>query len=310
MASAPLLNLADVDLRLLRVFHAVARNKGPAAAQDDLGVTQATISAQLAQLEERLGMRLCKRGRGGFALSEEGTLVFEASRNLFRSIENFRTTIGSARGELTGDIYFGAVDALWSSADIRLSNVYAAFSELAPKVVLHTEIASPQDLVQGLMEDRFHLILAPAQRIPQPLRAVMAFEERQSLYCGREHPLFEAADETIALSELPEHAYVARSYLLNWVGPEGVRLEPHAVTSHMESSALFILSGKYIGHLPAHFARHWVERGEMRCLLERDCSYLDAFYLAYRRREQNRAVRLLFDCFRADLSKSGARLKN
>jgi DNA-binding transcriptional LysR family regulator len=292
------MNLADVDLRLLRVFHAVARNQGLKAAQDDLGVTQATISNQLSQLEERLGMQLCKRGRAGFALSDEGKLVLEASRNLFRSIENFRSALGSVRGELTGDIYFGTVDALWSSDDVCLDEAYRAFSELAPKVVLHTEIASPQDLVQGLGEDRFHLILAPAQRIPQPLRAVMAFEERQSLYCGRDHPLFDAEDSDIAIAELPQHAYVARSYTLDWAGPDGVRLEPHAVTSHMESSALFVLSGKYMGHLPAHFARHWVDRGDMRCVLEDDCSYLDRFYLAYRRREQNRAVRLLFDCLR------------
>ena len=306
MVRAPLMNLADVDLRLLRVFHAVARNKGLAAAQDDLGVTQATISNQLSQLEERLGMRLCKRGRGGFAMSEEGKLVFEASRNLFRSIENFRNALGSARGELTGDIYFGTVDAMWSSDDIRLNDAYRAFSKLAPKVVLHTEIASPQDLVQGLAEDRFHLILSPAQRIPQPLRAVMGFQERQSLYCGRGHPLFEAEDEDISVADLPSHAYVARSYMLDWTGPAGVQLEPHAVTSHMESSALFILSGKYIGHLPTHFAAHWVEKGDMRCLLERDCSYLDRFYLAYRRREQNRAVRLLFDCLRAQFPRTGA----
>jgi len=300
------MNLADVDLRLLRVFHAVARNQGLAAAQNDLGVTQATISNQLSQLEERLGMRLCKRGRGGFALSEEGRLVLEASRNLFRSIENFRNALGAARGALTGDIYFGTVDAMWSSSDIRLDQAYRAFSEHAPKVVLHTEIASPQDLVQGLTEDRFHLALSPAQRIPQPLRAVMAFQERQSLYCGRGHPLFEAEDGDISVADLRFHAYVARSYMLDWAGPAGVRLDPHAVTSHMESSALFILSGRYIGHLPPHFAAHWVEKGDMRRLLDRDCSYLDRFYLAYRRREQNRAVRLLFDCLRAAFPKTGA----
>ncbi len=302
MARTPLVNLADVDLRLLRVFHAVARNKGLAAAQDDLGVTQATISNQLSQLEERLGMRLCKRGRGGFALSEEGTLVFEASRNLFRSIENFRNALGSARGELTGDIYFGTVDAMWSSRDIRLSAAYRSFAELAPKVVLHTEIASPQDLVQGLSEDRFHMILSPAQRIAQPLRAVMAFQERQSLYCGRSHPLFGVDDENLSVSDLAAFAYVARSYMLDWTGPTGIRFEPHAVTSHMESSALFILSGKYIGHLPAHFADNWVTKGEMRCLMDGELTYLDRFYLAYRRREQNRAVRLLFDCLRAEFA--------
>ena len=73
-----------------------------------------------------------------------------------------------------------------------------------------------------------------------------------------------------------------------------------------EPPAQTAVSGQYIGHLPTHFAAHWVEKGDMRCLLERDCSYLDRFYLAYRRREQNRAVRLLFDCLRAQFPRTGA----
>ena len=49
--------LADVDLRRLRVFDAVVRNKGFAAAQNELNVSQATISIQIAELEERLSVR-------------------------------------------------------------------------------------------------------------------------------------------------------------------------------------------------------------------------------------------------------------
>ena len=109
-------SLADVDLRLLRVYQAVVRNRGLANAQDELGVTQATISNQLSQLEMRLGMRLCERGRSGFSLTEDGRLIFDASQNLFRSIDNFRSVVGSVRGELTGEVHFGTADAMWSKS--------------------------------------------------------------------------------------------------------------------------------------------------------------------------------------------------
>jgi DNA-binding transcriptional LysR family regulator len=298
MARVSLPNLQDVDIRLLRVFQAVVRNRGFAAAQEDLGVTQATISNQISQLETRLGLRLCERGRSGFSLTDEGKVIFEAAQNLFRSIENFRSVVGSVRGELSGEVHFGTVDAMWTNTDLNLHRAFAAFADVAPKITVHTDIAAPQALMQGLAEDRYHLILAPAQRVPPRFRAVLAFEEHQSLYCAEDHPLFEAPDAEVTPERLSGCAYAARSYMLDWVAPLGVSFTKAAVTSHMESTALLILSGRYIGYLPAHFAAQWVEQGLMRRLLEAEASYEDKFYFAYRKREKNRAVKLLFDCMR------------
>ena len=295
-------NLADVDIRLLRVFQAVARNRGLANAQDDLGVTQATISNQLSQLEQRLGVRLCERGRSGFALTNDGKVIFEASQNLFRSIDNFRSVVGSVRGELTGAVHFGTVDAMWSNSELDLHEAIAGFSKLAPKVVLHVDIASPQALLQGLGEDRYHLILTPAQSIPQRFRAMAAYKETQSLYCGRAHPLFDRADFEISMDELTSHLYAARSYMLEWTGPQNASFELGAVSSHMESIALLILSGRYLGHLPSHFAEQWTVSGNMRALLDEETSFEDTFYLAFRKKEQNQAAKLLFDCMREGIA--------
>ena len=291
-------NLQDVDLRLLRVFHAVVRNRGFAAAQEDLGVSQATISIQISQLETRLGLRLCERGRSGFAMTVEGELLFDAAQNLFRSIENFRSVVGSVRGELSGEVHFGTVDAMWTNSGLQLHQAFAAFAETAPKVKVHTDIAAPQALMQGLAEDRYHLILAPAQRLPTRFRAVLAFEEHQSLYCGKDHPLFARDDGDLSAEELLQHPYAARSYMRDWVGPLGAPFNEAAIASHMESTALLILSGRYIGYLPEHFADQWVARGAMRRLLETEASYEDKFYFAYRKHEKNRAVKLLFDHMR------------
>jgi DNA-binding transcriptional LysR family regulator len=241
-------------------------------------------------------MRLCERGRSGFSLTEDGRLIFDASQNLFRSIDNFRSVVGSVRGELTGEVHFGTADAMWSNVDLDLSRAIRKFSEHAPKVIVHVDIASPQTLLQGLGEDRFHLILAPAQTMPQRCHAVMAFKEKQNLYCGRGHPLFAEPEAQIGIRELEACPYAARSYAIEQTGPLPISFEVGAVTSHMEGIALLILSGRYIGHLPTHFAQQWVESGNMRSLMQADSTFEDTFYLAFRKQEQNRATKLLFDC--------------
>ena len=50
-----LTNLSDIDLKLLRVFVAVAEAQGVSAAQETLLMNQSTISTHLASLETRLG---------------------------------------------------------------------------------------------------------------------------------------------------------------------------------------------------------------------------------------------------------------
>jgi DNA-binding transcriptional LysR family regulator len=61
-----MVGVSDFDLRLLRVFVAIAEAGSFTAAQMVLNLGQSTISNQMAALEQRLGYRLCERGRSGF----------------------------------------------------------------------------------------------------------------------------------------------------------------------------------------------------------------------------------------------------
>src|SRR6478609_903138 len=81
--------LLDIDLRLLRIFRGIVEAQGLSGAQVLLNLSQSRISASLAELESRLGTRLCRRGRSGFALTEAGRSVYEASHELFESVDRF-----------------------------------------------------------------------------------------------------------------------------------------------------------------------------------------------------------------------------
>src|SRR6478609_229580 len=140
-------SFSPTDLRLLRIFQAVVRHKGFAAAQDELGLNPGTISNHISHLEQRFGVRLCERGRKGFSMTPDGVRILEAAENLLRSVENFTSIVSSVRGELTGTVHLGTVDAMHTNNVAPLYRAIGRFAELAPKVVLHVEIASPQDLL-------------------------------------------------------------------------------------------------------------------------------------------------------------------
>lgn len=286
----PIPNLRDLDLRLLRVFAAVVRHRGFAAAQDELGVTASTISIQIRQLEDRLSVRLCDRGRKGFQLTEQGQVIYDAILKLFLSLENFRGAVGSVRGQLIGELHLGVVDAVATNSSLRFGQTIAKFSDAATEVRINIDINSPQALHQGLLEERYHAILSPLLRHHDSAKYEHSFSETQLLYCGKHHELFSLPDQEITREKVSSKLFTGRSYTLESKPPKKIDFQQRATAAHMESIALMILSGKYIGYLPDHYARQWERTDEMRAILPDIYRYEDEFYLGHRVRESNRAA--------------------
>ena len=103
-------NLSKSDLHLLHVFTSVVEARGFSAAQIELNVSPSTISRQISNLEIRLGMKLCQRGRSGFRLTQKGELVYRATQRLFASVHEFNETVEDSRGKLDGSISLAVID--------------------------------------------------------------------------------------------------------------------------------------------------------------------------------------------------------
>ncbi|CAN7724773.1 MULTISPECIES: LysR family transcriptional regulator [unclassified Ensifer] len=284
------LSLGDAELRLLRVFASVVQHGGFSAAQSALGMTQATISTHMRHLEERLGLRLCSRGRSGFLLTDEGRLVYEAALELFGSLEKFQGRIGEAQGELTGSLSFGTVDAMITNRNLDLQGALAAFHAKAPRVHLEIDVAAPQVLHQGLLNGTYQIVLMPSVGSVTPhFRSQPAFSEMQKLYCAEGHPLFATPDGDLTDAVLETQSFAGRTYMLNETIC-GVNFTWAAATPHMEGTLLLLLSGAYIGFLPDHYADEWVRDGRLRLLAPERMSFEDLFHIAYPRNKPSRAA--------------------
>ena len=115
--------LHDLDLQLLRLFVSVVECGGFSAAQGELGLSQSSISQQMAKLETRLGYRLCSRGKGGFKITPKGEQLLSATRGLFQSIEAFRHQSNGVAGRLIGEVRLGLSEALDQSV-LQLSLIH------------------------------------------------------------------------------------------------------------------------------------------------------------------------------------------
>ncbi len=285
-------NLSEGDIRLLKVFAKVVDVGGFSAAQIDLNISQSTISTHMTSLEQRLGMRLCERGRSGFRLTERGQLIYQASQRLFMALDEFRSDAGAARNCLTGNLVVGIVDSLITNPVCLLHRAIAAFNDTAPEVQVTIRVTSPSEIERMVLEGTCDLGLGTCGEHSPYLEYENIFEERQVLYCGQGHALF-AQYREVEVTELKDHQFVRRAY----ASPEqlpGVVLGSTAVADLMEGVAAFILSGRYIGFLPAHLAQHWVAQGMMRPILDDILGYPNPVYLATRKTEAKKPVLSVF----------------
>ena len=275
--------LNDIDVKLLRVFAAIVEAGGFAAAQAQLNVSPSRISTQIADLEARLGMRLCQRGRVGFRLTDKGRAVYEASRRLFAGLEDFRAEVGAMRGRLVGELQIGVVDNTISNPDSRLDDAIARFRGRDNDVHIVMHIAAPSELERAVLDGRLHTAIGAFHHHAAGLAYERLFVEEQTLYCGRRHPLFARPPEAVTRADVTAAAYAHRGYMAGTKAKRPAAFRPAATAYHMEALAVLVLSGRYIGYLPTHYAAPWVERGQMRPLLPRELAYHSLFEVATRK---------------------------
>ncbi|WP_453912154.1 LysR family transcriptional regulator [Vogesella fluminis] len=124
--------VSDFDIRLLRLFKTVAECGGFSAAESVLGISRSAISLHMGDLEKRLGIRLCQRGRAGFALTDEGREVLHASQSLLAAIEGFRSQVNQLHQQLRGELNIGIVNSLVTQSRMRITQSLRVLSEQGP----------------------------------------------------------------------------------------------------------------------------------------------------------------------------------
>ena len=276
--------LYRADLHLLGVFMTVAQCGGFAAAQVTLNVDQSTISRQIGDLERRLGMRLCQRGRAGFRLTDKGRVVYEACQHLSTALESFRTTVGALRGELVGELSIAVIDNWATERGNPLADVLRAFRNKAQQVDIHFHTLAPDEIERAVLENRVNLGIGVFHQHRPGLLYEALYDDPVDLYCGLGHALFDRAPNELDRKDLQTADLAHRAYLSErQVAPLTADLPSTARARQIEGIAFFILSGWHIGYLPVCYAERWVETGRMRSILPATYGLSTKFELVTRR---------------------------
>ncbi|MDH6170273.1 DNA-binding transcriptional LysR family regulator [Variovorax boronicumulans] len=276
--------LSDMDLRLLKVFKSVVDCGGMAAAELELNIGTSTVSRHVKDLETRLGLVLCRRGRAGFALTAEGQRVYDETLRLLASVDAFRGSIDDIHNRMGGQLDVALFDKTATNPKARIGEAIARFTEIAPEVNLAVHVGSINAIEQGVLEGNFQIGIIPAHRSSKSLVYADLFDETMLLYCGKGHPLFDSPHAKLTWSKLGEHHFAGLGYHSpNMELSHRARLSRKATGFDQEAIATLILSGRFLGFLPDHYAQVFEQRGLMKAVLPARFNYACRFVSLLRR---------------------------
>ncbi|MCH8467429.1 MAG: LysR family transcriptional regulator [Roseinatronobacter sp.] len=263
----PSASIADVDIKLLRVFCTIVKCGGFTLAQAELNLSRSTISTYMAHLETRLGFKLCSRGRAGFALTARGLAVYDASRAMLSSIDQYHAKIGQLKERIVGEVAIGVVDNLITNTDCHLHEAVRVALAAAKDLRIVLRIGPPDQIEEQLVRGQLQMAITPLFQTRKGVSQVQLFTEKQQLFCGKGHPLFDLAEAELTPKLISGQSSVRRGYVSPLTPYSAFFNRPALAVSHqMEGIAYFILSGNCVGFLPELYARYWVERRDMRVL--------------------------------------------
>lgn len=311
---AALGQLSDMDLRLLRVFKTVADCGGMAAAELELNIGTSTVSRHIKDLETRLNLTLCRRGRGGFALTPEGQQIYLETLRLLASADAFRSRVDEIHQRMGGELHLAVFDKTASNPAAHIGEAIALFAKQAPDVALHLHVAPLNTIERGVLDGQFQVGVVPGHRSSNLLAYDALFSETMCLYCSATHPLFalRSAQQPADWQALQRYPFAGLGYHSpNMEMAQQVQLARAATGYDQESIATLILSGRFIGFLPDHYAEAFVRQERMRAVRPDVFRYgCDFFGIVRATPQPARVTRALQTCLRRAHGMAGAAVRD
>ncbi|MBT3914951.1 MAG: LysR family transcriptional regulator [Rhodospirillaceae bacterium] len=181
------MNLASVDLNLLKVLDILLEERNVTKASERLGRSQPGVSNALNRLRGLLDDPLLVRGNGGLDLTVRAETMRQPLRDIIRSIESCLTDASTFDpASATGVFRIGAPDNL--SLPI-IPQLYERMAIHAPKMDLHIITEGLEKAFDSLIQGRIDLALDPATSPKAPIRVQTILKGKYICLVRKDHPI-------------------------------------------------------------------------------------------------------------------------
>ncbi|MEJ8566165.1 LysR family transcriptional regulator [Elongatibacter sediminis] len=247
----------------LRYLAEAVRGGTMRAASENLNVAPSSISRQIAQLEEELGVPLIERNRSPLKLTEAGEIALTYYREFTTQQEAFISQVRDLKGLKGGTVCLAVGEGL--IGDLLL-DVLQRFMSQYPEIRIVMSTAGTADVVSMVLEDEAHMGMVFQPEPDAKIRVRASSDQPMKVIVKAGHPI--SKRESVTLSELkserlglPEQSFRISQMIHSAGSEEHVFLNPVLVSNSLLALKEFARSGLGITILPTIAAHTEIAAG-------------------------------------------------
>jgi DNA-binding transcriptional LysR family regulator len=179
-----------IELRNIKYALAVAKYRGFRKAAEALFLTQPTLSRNIQELEETLGIKLFDRGKRQVEPTPLGRIFLARAEEVLQAASDLKREIDLARGLEIGHLEIGSGIG---PAELHMGTAVGRLSQRHPHLNIHVEVNDYAVLTRLLQAGQIELFVAETSEVElspdllvTPLNVLKAY-----LFCRRGYPLLD-----------------------------------------------------------------------------------------------------------------------
>ena len=177
-----------MDPRHLLQLAAILDKGSLTAAAQQLGVTQSTLTRNMATLEMQAGNTLFARSRFGVRSTPMGEELAREGRLVQQTLDRSAERIAAAKLGIENHLHIGIGPLIgMAMAPQLVRSMWKAHPDLSVSVT----VGRPSQLVERLRRGEFDLLIAPStyEHAPQGIARSKFMSDQLGIFCGPSHPL-------------------------------------------------------------------------------------------------------------------------
>jgi len=252
-------------IQQLRYLVSLSETRHFRRAADACHVTQPTLSAQLKELERKLGVTLVERSRSKLIITPTGEAVVGIARRILRDLDEIRAVSASGRATLESTIRIGVVPTLGSYfLPLIVPDLHARY----PRLGLYMREGLSQMLLRRIEDGGLDLLFFPMpigsgdldgiSLFREPIHVALPVDHRLAAERAISHKML--AGETILALE-PDHKLYEQ--VREICDDAGAELSHEYEGTSLDTLRQMVAMGMGLSFLPALYVKSEVEREDL-----------------------------------------------
>lgn len=279
-------------LNSLIVFNEVAKHQSFSKAAERLFISQPAVTRHIRNLESKVGMGLILRGKGGFALTEAGKVLFKYTQKIFSYLMEIEDVLGKLQKDQWGLLKIGTSE---SYSKCLMPRLLSGFQTAFPSIKIALDVGNSEEIEKSLSTYRNDLGVIGVTKVPSRFESIPFLKEELVLIVSPDHLL--SKRKSVSLKELGAYPLIIRAkgsttrkILLQAF--KSLDIHPSLLIEAGSSEFIkqWVSEGKGVSVIVRRIVEEEEKRGILKTVAISDKLYLEVAFLYLKKERSNPAI--------------------